>query len=119
MEQDIGAIPSTTCSANSEAMRSERYDTQHDHHPELLSAIIELSLELQLLQMFDGWLTANHADQLHGTASEIERYLRSEYVPTSVACCIGPLRVEFILAVCRLFTPSASCFTGARSSAHG
>jgi len=63
----------------SDAMRSERYGILHYHHPELLSAIIELSPEVQLLGMIQGWLEANHADQLHGTASEIERTLRSEY----------------------------------------
>jgi energy-coupling factor transporter ATP-binding protein EcfA2 len=61
-------------------LQSERFGCVHYHHPELLSAIAELSPESQLLSMIDGWFEQNcDRLELRGSAQEIEFELKTHF----------------------------------------
>jgi hypothetical protein len=60
-----------------DALKSERFGVTHFHHPDILSAISELSPEVRLLNLIDQWFRENAGVyDLRGTAWKIECELK-------------------------------------------
>ena len=68
-----------------EELKSQRFGITHFHHPELLGTLAELSPEMKLLSLIDGYLQLKPADnygtprEFYDTAEELERILNDLY----------------------------------------